>query len=271
MLQRVLVIGVAKTGTTVISKTIQNTLGIKKYILEPKRAADFELLAETSEDAVVKILFDHWADRPRLLNAVVHDEFRTGFSPVFFIVRDPRAEFVSRVHYVAFPYFSKQQGNGAASEAKTWISLFRKMEEDRNFTILNVVDSLRENFGVDLKADIRRAHSRRMFEYMKILPKQRYAVVRYEEFVGGTVSDQSYADYFSGSRNVGSQLERTRRTGGIDDWQHYFAASDLDWLESQFGAVCAELGYGPARNSDQPIDPRQSSEYVSKLINQALS
>ncbi len=65
----VLVIGKAKTGTTVISKTIQATLGEGcEYYLEPQDVSFFDndQFLDKKTHRVVKIIFEHWDSRPAL-------------------------------------------------------------------------------------------------------------------------------------------------------------------------------------------------------------
>ena len=106
----VLVMGPAKTGTTVISKTIQHSLPGAQYHLEPKRALFFERGAHlrSKSSQVVKIIFEHWAQAPRLRSAIVHNELSLKFDKLVAIVRDPRDELLSRMMYVIHPHIMRK-------------------------------------------------------------------------------------------------------------------------------------------------------------------
>ncbi|WP_134724513.1 hypothetical protein [Paracoccus luteus] len=267
-LKRILVIGVAKTGTTVISKTIQNTLQLGGYNLEPKTAAFFEELAKNSHETVVKILYDHWMDRPRLLNSIIHNEFRTGFDVNLFIVRDPRAEFISRLHYIAFPYFS-----GVVRPEKDvtdWTDLFERLETDPAFGLVSMLAAMRDRFGTDLTGDIRRAASVRLATYIRQLPPHLYHLIKYEDFMSGRTDDHPLAHMFSGSRNVGGELSRTKRSDDPNDWKAYVKTSeDKAWLQRQLSSACEVAGYEDSFDDGGMINPDNCSVYVKRLIREA--
>jgi len=90
----VLVIGRAKTGTTVISKAIQKSLPSACYHLEPKSICFFEHGAHLEEEnaKVVKIIFEHWIESRRLRDAFMYNETRLKFDRVIAIRRDLRDE-----------------------------------------------------------------------------------------------------------------------------------------------------------------------------------
>ncbi|WP_273502004.1 hypothetical protein [Paracoccus sphaerophysae] len=265
---RVLIVGVAKTGTTVISKTIQNTLKISSYHLEPKTASFFEELArKNAHDDVVKILYDHWMGRPRLLNSIVHDEFDTKFDRNIMIVRDPRAEFISRMHYIAFPYFSLKKR--ARQDVADWIELFRKLESQPNFGVRAVVSALRERFSVDLTGDIRRAASVKLAQYIKQLPANRFDLVRYEDFMTANLQGHPLEHMLNGSRDVGDDLARTRRSADPYDWAAYLKDGDKQWFVEHFSESCAITGHTSFPSVDKPINPAHCSGYVARLISEA--
>ena len=105
--RNVLVMGKAKTGTTVISKTIQKSLpGEVEYHLEPRKTDFFASAKLLQRDCshVVKVLFEHWGNRPNLRYAIVYGETGVAFEKVVFIVRDLRDELISRLLYWARPH-----------------------------------------------------------------------------------------------------------------------------------------------------------------------
>jgi len=215
---RYLVVGLAKTGTTVISKTIQNSAGIQNYYLEPKTISFFESLGEQAGDGVVKILFDHWDHRRRLLSAVIGNELATNFQANIFITRDPRAELISRLNYVAFPYFLS--GDGSAQDAKDWVDLFRRKENDPNFSLRALIDELQSRFNVRLANTVATV-SHRYAGYVGGLPPRRKVLIRYEDFLASKLDDHPLKHLFTGSREVGRDLQRTRRSGEKEDWRAF--------------------------------------------------
>jgi hypothetical protein len=266
--RRYLVIGLAKTGTTVISKTIQNSAGIRNYYLEPKSIAFFESLGEQTGDGVVKILFDHWDHRRRLLNAIVHNELATNFEANIFITRDPRAELISRLNYVAFPYFLG--GEGSAQDARDWVDLFRRKENDPTFTLRTLVGELQSRFGVQL-ADTVATVSHRYAAYVGNLAASRKILIRYEDFLASRLDDHPLGHLFSGSREVGDDLQRTRRSGDSDDWRAFVTPSDLAWLNETLAASIDALGYRRDVETGGTVDPENCSLYVERIIAEAMA
>lgn len=268
-MKRYLVVGIAKTGTTVISKTIQNTLGIADYALEPKRIAFFESLGERQDgDIVVKILFDHWSQRRRLLNAIVHDELRTRFAHNIFITRDPRAEFVSRMHYLAYGYFSAAPR--PLRDREDWIAIFRRKEDNPALPLSEMVETMKQRFGHSFVGQNPIATS--YADYIMQLRPRVCTLLRYEDFVARKLDEHPLRALFAGSRDVGADLDRTRRSGGEEDWAAFFTEADGSWANDFFARACDALGYDRAiRPPDGPrrIAPEQSSQYVARIIDEA--
>lgn len=260
-MKRYLVVGLAKTGTTAISKAIQASFGIERYSLEPKTPAFFASMANQDHDWVVKILYDHWMDRPRLFNALVHDEFRTSFDRNVFIVRDPRAELISRLHYVAWPRFLAKERS--REEEQAWIELFRRKESDPSFSLREMLDALQSEHGVNFTRSFQRnaAYAR----YVSKLPEARRQIVRYEDFAGGTADPALFAV----PADVGDELERTNRTGGADDWTAFLTPDDLAWLNGSLKEALEPMGYPLEVQVGGEIDPAHSSRYVEGLIETA--
>jgi len=272
-MQRYLVVGMAKTGTTVISKTIQNTLGIKNYFLEPKRISFFERFgADQDSDGVVKILFDHWMQRPRLLNAIMHDELSCRFKNQVILTRDPRAGFVSRLHYIAYAHFLSP--DTTAEDRNDWIEIFRAKEYDPEIPLSVMVRALDERFGC--KVQPAGAMIERYADFISRIEPKRRILLKYEDFVEGTMKGHPMEKVLSGNRDVGPDLQRTRRSAGNDDWMSFVTDADVSWMEAAFAPLCKILGYDPAipdratrRQLSAPIRPENSSEYVTRLIQEA--
>jgi hypothetical protein len=267
-MKRYLVVGLAKTGTTVISKTVQNSANIKDYFLEPKHAGFFEHLANGNGDGVVKIIFDHWADRPRLLNSIVHNEMKTGFLANIFITRDPRAELISRINYVAFPFFHAQKRS--TKDADDWIDLFRRKETDPSFSLRDLVGAMKDRFNVRITEGapkMTEAYAR----YIASIPEHLKVLVRYEDFVSSNLASHPLAHLFSGNRDVGNDLQRTRRSGGAEDWKAFVNADDVKWLNDHLASPLNALGYDLKVDTSDEIDPQNCSLYVTRIIEEAMT
>jgi hypothetical protein len=106
----VLVIGLAKTGTTIISKTIEKSIsGDIEYHLEPKTIIFFEQekFNYSKKSHVVKIIFEHWNLMPYMRSAICHNESLLKFDKIVCIERDIRDEIISRFMYKILPFSKK--------------------------------------------------------------------------------------------------------------------------------------------------------------------
>lgn len=267
MTERYLVVGLAKTGTTVISKTIQNSRDLPNYYLEPKRISFFDSFADTQDSGVVKIIFDHWNDRRRLLNAIIHNDLRTNFAANIFITRDPRAQLISRINYVAFPYFHEKKRS--KREADAWIGLFRRKETDPGYTLRDLANDLSSRFNVVFTGRRPGVVSMQYANYLGNLGPELKSVVRYEDFIASKLDDHPLKHLFAGSRDVGEGLHRTRRSGEIDDWTAFVTPSDLQWINETFAESIDKLGYSREVEVGGLPDPENCSLYVARIIEEA--
>ena len=123
-----LIIGLAKTGTTAVAMTLRNTLQIEGFCMEPRDLAKIE--AETDERLVIKMLFDHWVDRVEMLEEFLRDPKTGGMTTTIAIVRDPRDEAISRLHYAAYNYFSARPTS--EQDRLDWLEIFYRKEATPN-------------------------------------------------------------------------------------------------------------------------------------------
>src|SRR3546814_3052990 len=84
--------------------------------MEPKSILEFgrESLENNGNEAI-KIIYEHFIDHQRHLNAIVHGEFGFPVNKVVFITRDVRDEMISRLLYFAKP----MRNQGLRSEEHT--------------------------------------------------------------------------------------------------------------------------------------------------------
>lgn len=260
---QVLVVGRAKTGTTVLSKTIQHSIPGAEYLLEPKRIAPFEDESNVGRPLVVKIIFEHWGKTPHLRDAIFFRETAVKFDKSVAIVRDPRDELISRLYYIARP--KAQQGCSRAA-MESWIDALRSKEENpSSVSYLSLVQRAKESLGVDVSAGS--LHAALGYYKWTQRPKLRLHTVRYEDFVAGRTD--ALADYLgvslSGSRELGA-LDYTRRSEATNNWKSFFTPEDVAALRPQLDPTLVEMGYvdwdlEPA----QRLDPASGSEYVRKI------
>lgn len=219
---------------------------------------------------VIKILFDHWRDRPRLLNSIIHDESQCGYGKPLFIVRDPRAQLVSRLLYVAYHF--KNKPAVTVEDKNNWLSFFERKETDKSYSLMQLVTDLKDRFQVNVM-DGAVAISEGYARTISNLGKLSCPIVRYENFMinehQNDFNDTEFQNLLSeGPKEVSKDLSRTRRTGGLDDWTSFLSdQADLDFLNDQFKG-CLEAWRYPVK---VPIaaslpEPTKCSKYVAKLL-----
>src|SRR5271167_701575 len=93
-----LIVGLAKTGTTAVGMTLRNTLRVREFLMEPGELAAIEN-ARAHQRLIIKIVFDHWRTRAEALKAFIRGMLDDHALTTITIVRDPRDEAVSRLHY----------------------------------------------------------------------------------------------------------------------------------------------------------------------------
>ncbi len=182
---KILVVGRAKTGTTVISKTLASGAGIKNYYLEPKNIDFFATSKNANEkNTTVKIISDHWNKRPRLRNAIIHNELPMTFDRKVVIIRDFRDELLSRLFYFSFAWAQTENFN--PDTARSWISLLQSKERDpKAVPFAALADFLKTHTGYDAWSipDLTG-----FVHFIRQLPKDAF-VIRYEDFVAGNIHE----------------------------------------------------------------------------------
>ncbi len=265
--ERYLVIGSGKTGTTVISKTIQNTTKIENYFLEPKDVSVFENLRDNKDGAVVKVIFDQWMTQLPALKAIINNELGTNFSLNIFICRDPRAELVSRLHYIAYPYFSQREV--APDVRNEWVQLFEKKERNpRLISLKDMTDAMMQRFEIDLTASAAEI-SDGYAEFLRDIDEDRRVILKYEDFISGNIENYPWRHLLSGDREVGQELKRTRRTGGLEDWKAFLLKDDVEWLNKLFERAIDLFGYDQDVDVGGQVRSEACSLYVERLIEEA--
>lgn len=266
----VLVVGKAKTGTTAVSKAIEQAVRAHygeecSYHLEPKDVRFFVCGDwDESRSRVVKIIYEHWNDRPRTRNALVFNELPMKFDKKICIVRDPRDEIISRMMYIAFPWVEK---NGFdEKKISAWCCRLKEKEDNpHKITMQCLSENVKKLFGADLLCELKQSTSN-YSHFIAGLPKDAF-VLRYEDFV---VGDKSALENYIGLQVPDDfrldGLERTRRSARAGNWKEFFLEDDLELFRKELGSEIEKLGYDdwklcPKKKLDSAI----YSEYVSRL------
>lgn len=264
----VLVVGRAKTGTTIISKTIQHSMPDAKYRLEPKDVTFFQNpeMVTSQEPIVVKILYEHWDGRPNLRWAILRNELPLTFERIVLIKRDPRDEIISRLFYSTYAFFRR---NGYdAHIATVWRDFVRQKEETPEaVSFRDMIEKWKSLTGVDVLQAIRGAQ--RYARFLSEMPDTAF-ILRYEDFIAGDLTrlEQYLGLSLTDKRDVGV-VQRTSRSNASNNWKRMFLPSDIPYLRERLDKVMHLLGYEDWTLDETPrLDPSHGSLYLDRIIDE---
>jgi hypothetical protein len=271
------IVGLAKTGTTAVAMTLRNTLQIADFCMEPRDAATIP--AEQYQRLVVKILFDHWLARSDQLIEWLCTP-NGGHAPTTIaIVRDPRDEAISRLHYLAYGYFSTRPTT--PDDRAAWVDIFlRKEAAPDSLGLIDMENELKARFGLGFLV------GRQVYEaYQRFVEEvaerggTSVHVLRYEDFVADAIGNAALRTLLSGSRNVGPWFRRVHRGASSGDWRHFLTDKDLVILNDLCEPFLRHFDYPfdrattdpkAARSPERGRLPRETgSDYVAGLIDEA--
>lgn len=265
-----LVIGRAKTGTTVLSKTVQNSLGgSSHYNLEPKNIQYFFNPANfpKTDHQITKIIYEHWNTTPRFRNGLIYNESPIKFDKVICIVRDPRDELISRLLYVIKPWMDAH--GVSENQNARWLELLRRKEEHpAEFDFLELVSAFDSIYQTHMEKQI--LDPAPFAEYFSFVEshKNRIFSISYEDFMQnklGSLEDHCKIK-FGKSREVG-ELSRTKRSASYDNWRSFLNEGDVARLKPLYDDTIGPMGYKDWELTKlQSLPTTDYSGYVQRLI-----
>jgi hypothetical protein len=261
---KVLVLGKAKTGTTIVAKTIQANLGHARLVMEPKSAEElFRTCGRRSGNLVVKVIFEHWAQLPKSRNALAHNEL-IAFDRVVYTVRDPRDELVSRLIYFAFPWSRRHPGR--TEEIEDWLDLIRQKEHNpASLSLMDLISRCETIFDTRFLPVMNLIRSYANFLDMRA---ETSLLVRYEDFLDGNLRR---LEQHLGSSMLRTAKERpfryTRRTASLNNWKSFLLAEDIEFIRGRYGEIIEKMGYTDWSLEPAPsLKPEHYSEYIENLL-----
>ncbi|MBA2490595.1 MAG: hypothetical protein ACR2KU_12380 [Gammaproteobacteria bacterium] len=259
----ILVIGKGKTGTTIISKSIQASMKDSLYYLEPKKVGFFMRPAQPALPCVVKIIYEHWDPTPNLREAIMHNELPLKFKRIVAIVRDLRDEAISRLFYIALPL---AQRGVETRLMDAWLDVLKEKERDPHaISFLGMIEQLNGIFGTKV-APCPPVDQR----YLRFLDKhaKRIHVIKYEDFIEDRLDSlESYLGFeVSDDRHVG-EYHWTRRTAAYNNWKRFFTPGDVEQLRDLYEPLLIRHGYTDwALDPDPVLKPDECSGYVRRIV-----
>ncbi|MGF1657255.1 MAG: sulfotransferase domain-containing protein [Verrucomicrobiales bacterium] len=264
---RVLIFGLAKSGTTALYTSICQALEKQNptQCFEPQSKSAFAAALAQPGALVMKVL------RRALIE--IHDdtelcvEVNRSIPHQIFLVRDVRDVVVSGLVYRLW----NSERWDDATVVEPWLEVLqRKQENPRSISFCDLffqakgwMASTMENPESPLVASLKH-----ILHFEKLC--QRVLRYRYEDFVMGKVGDLEHYLGFSvpTQPTVPDELKRVNRTRGSGSWRHWFTPEDLPWAKNTLGPILETLGYAVDWElEDQPvIAPEHAQDYVRRIL-----
>jgi hypothetical protein len=264
---KILILGLAKSGTTALAYKIHEALGANARLhFEPGKGSGAEdrTLHEriTSEDTslVVKNLVfptteTRWPDI--FGNAALYDR-------VIWIVRDPRDIIISNFFYHWF-----QAGRSTPDKFQAALSRTRTKEEKPQGSAF--VDLIAGTMTENLEQ--LRAWQTSWYDILEKAAagiNERMFVLKYEDFVDGRLD--GLAAYLgldmSGTVEVAEEHRRVARTRGYGNWRRWFTEKDVEFFRPILSGFLDTMGYDAADWNLTPVErlpAEEGSKYMERL------
>ena len=268
-MKKVLVIGLGKTGTTIVASVIQKSIVDARLLVEPRTVALLEKLRKFNVPWIVKILYEHWIDRPFLLDGIVRGE--TGFLPdtAIAIIRDPRDALISGLMYRAYECVLDGASRRQVDE---WLGIVREKEANpHQYSVIDLIGHMRRIFDVAYAPD---PFFETFLKYTSWVTGNlvRLHVLKYEEFVTGRIAalSASLGIELSDEREVDPSLQRVGRTKRSGAWQKLMLPADVAYHRPRCGAALAKHGYDEWDVFPATLNPVEGSDYIARITDEAF-
>jgi hypothetical protein len=264
-----IVLGPAKTGTTVVARTLLNTVRPDGYSMEPASRQELEAL-RGSQRIAVKIIFDTWREQLSDLTAICAGNAQAGVPTTICLIRDPRDELVSRLHYFAYSFFATRPTTD--EQRRSWIAIFKNKEENPGgVSVLEMEEELWRTFGEGFRPpqELHRSYLQ-FIEDLRALPANKCHVLRYEDFIDRNIP-ADLNGLLLGPQLVHPREQRVHRSGSKGAWNRYFTERDTEFYNQYFEKYLGTFGYPLVRNAEigPAVSSSTGSEYVARLIHEA--
>ncbi len=261
----ILILGKAKTGTTIISKTIQQSLPNTAYHFEPKEPSFFICKKwNSNKNHLAKFIYDEWQARPLLRESLVHNEL-IEFKKLIYTMRDPRDEIISRLMYFILYWASRNRGEERKIEA--WLRILREKEANpRSISLIEIIEKKNRLFGGNLLAEFTEL-TKTYLKFVSGQPSHGF-LVKYEDFVNKeNKSLEGYLGFKLNTEVSLGNLESKKRSASYGNWKSFILDSDIAPLNDCLGDTMERHGYLDWDiETPTKLDSAIYSGYVEKLL-----
>jgi len=266
---RVVIVGLAKSGTTAMLYKVANSLNNPVVLMEPVRPwkeRSWRRKNRVGQDAVAKLLIGKLApnsiawsyddSKPLEITPLDYGSFGY-FEKKVFIVRDPRDIIVSHMLHRAQSYV------GSDSGIRKYLDLLMEKElapQSKSILplVLPVLDMAYLQYVFDAGIAFVTEHTD-------------YFVITYEDFIAGNLASlEIYLGMnLTGSATVDSKWRHLARTKSSGSWRKWFSPEDAAFFKPMLTPYMSAFGYDSEDweiGKDESIPPSEGSEYVKRWL-----
>lgn len=273
--KKILIAGMAKSGTTALFFKIANSLASyeeaalkTKLLFEPLAYSFSENQRVLAKIIIsVKSAMTLWGeDNNEMYSPVNYADF-ANFDKKIMLVRDPRDLLISSMLYSVrnISFYSNKK------RIKEFIDILEKKET--NPSEVSLIELIQARVGVE-KFDLEK-----WLNHFKVIFDERlnfyrkpgdYLICKYENLVNNNIKEiESFLGFsLMGDSVVDKSFNRVVRTKDYGDWKNWFLEEDIRLFKPVFSDYMREFGYNddwilPSR---QVILPVHSSGYVKRIL-----
>jgi hypothetical protein len=256
---KILIAGLAKTGTTGLLYLIANSLEPRPRLLfEPKKCPPD--LDQSPGHVVGKLLIG-----PRL-----DAQSFSHFDRKITLARDPRDRLVSALLY------SQYHARYLDDDSKVAIvrdCLEKKEAAPARVSLREIFDAMEQASGSPGIGKRFRSGAATALTWLDdyIATMRDGLVYQYERFVSGDYAplERHLGMRLAGAAKVPARMHRIERTRGYGDWRHWFTEEDIHYYRPAFAPWLARYGYDAddwALDSEPVIAREHCSGYYMRLV-----
>lgn len=258
---KVLVLGMAKSGTTAVYTAIRNALGEDTdYLYEPSRLEEFDLVRNSTRPNVLVKAFFSVVRRTSLDLSI--------FDKVVLLCRDPRDVAIS---FVLFNFLMNCRSAECVPEIR---DLLRAKEDDPRAVSMRQITE-RAGALCTRKPEWQRFSGLLAYSVELTRSHPKYHVARYEDFVDGRIEGLSaYLGLpISPQVQVADWVKQVERSKGYGDWKNWFTEEDIPYFQPLFQPYLEYFSYETEWTlAAQPVVRRElASGYIEKNLKEVAA
>jgi hypothetical protein len=256
MAKRILILGLAKSGTTALHFKIKNSL--EKGTIELFEPDMFIPKEEyKKQDIVAKVIVDH--------KATNFTSFFNNFDKKILIVRDPRDLIISKLLF-----YKLQDIPFAKRKLKKFLTALQKKEDNPEDIPLSYV--IKSSLECSFEEWLKILENKLDFLIALANLHKDVFVIKYEDLIDGKVKK---LEKFLGFKlvqktKISEKYQKVVRSKRYGNWKNWFTQEDILIFRPIFKKYMKKFNYADKwkANKIKKINKKESSEYVIKRVNQ---